>query len=346
MSKPSFEIVKQVYTIMSGVQRSKALEVCTKLRIAEHIAPESSKSVGDLSKELKVHEDTLYRFMRALTSMSLFQEEEITDTNKTHGIFKHTPMSLCLRDQGVRDMVLMRGSPGQVLSWNGLFNSVKTGRTNHQESLNYPDLWEYLKDHKEEEVLFSKAMTGVTNMFVPVLLSFSDYSKFEKVVDLGGGQGLLLKNILANYPNIKEGINFDIKSVIENNSHGENLDKRYTDQSGDFFVSVPESDCYVLKSIIHDWNDECAVNIFKTISKSIRPGGKIYVYDLINDLNLKNEKNQAGWNDIHMLMVCNGKERTPQDWEYLAKHSGFKIDEIRRHSTIPNTLGLTIFSKI
>ncbi|EFA76402.1 des-methyl-DIF-1 methyltransferase [Heterostelium album PN500] len=346
MSSPSFEIVRQFYTIMNGHQKSKAVEVCTKLRIAEHIAPESSKSVGELSKELQVHEDTLYRFMRALTSIGFFHEEEITDTNKTHGIFKHTQLSLCLRDQGVRDIIQMRVSPFQVLSWDGLLNSVKTGISNHQETLNYPNFWEYLKDHKEEEVIFNRSMTGLTNQYIPILLSFSDYSKFEKVVDLGGGQGLFLKIILTNYQNIKEGINFDMKIVIENNHHGEDLDKRYSDQSGDFFVSVPESDCYVLKNIIHDWNDESAISIFKTINKSIRPGGKIYVYDLINDLNLKNEKYPTGWNDLNMLMVCNGKERTLQDLEYLAKESGFKIDEIRRHSTIPNALGLTIFSKI
>ncbi|GAM22163.1 hypothetical protein SAMD00019534_053380 [Acytostelium subglobosum LB1] len=347
--KKNMEMVGAVYELVSGFTRTKALNAAASLNIAQHIGENEKKSVNDIAKEIGANSQSLYRLMRALTHMKCFREEDVDEhqqhDQQQHGIFSHTPLSLALRQPEVRNIALMRGGYGQTQGWQNLVETIKTGQSDVNKTLGYPDYWAFLEEHTDEAAIFNNSLASVTNMLTPTLVSLGDYTKFETVVDLGGGLGKLLKGVLKQNANIKNGINFDIPSVIEKNQHEVDVDPRYKDQAGDFFVEVPAADCYVLKSILHDWSDAKCLEIFKTISKSIKPGGKVYVYDYINSLYTKNEKNFTPWNDLHMMVMLNGKERNEWDWQYLAEHSGFKIESVKRPEGQGFAPPLTIFTK-
>jgi len=162
-----------------------------------------------------------------------------------------------------------------------------------------------------------------------------DFSKHKIVVDVGAGDGFLLEQILRKYPDLK-GIFFEQPPVCEAHKQSRDLVDRYTLIGGDFFKSVPQGDAYILKHILHDWNDDFCLKILNSV-KMAAGGNKIKVY--ISEMIIKSEPGEqfAKMYDLHMAVAAGGRERTEEELNELLLRAGFKVDKI--HST-QNDMGI------
>jgi hypothetical protein len=150
-----------------------------------------------------------------------------------------------------------------------------------------------------------------------------DFSAFDTICDVGGGQGLLLKAILEKSPRSK-GILFDMESVV--NKHVlENASCMVDIVSGSFFDSIPSADCMVLKTIIHDWNDDNAIKILTNCRKNLNPGGKIILVEQVVE---EPYTIMSLFYDLHMQVMLGGAERTEQEFKILFESAGLKLNRI------------------
>jgi len=203
------------------------------------------------------------------------------------------------------------------------------------------DLWEYLREHPTEQDLFQRVMTWINQQVEAAILQSYDFSPFEHVVDVAGGQGTLLLSILRTYPHLA-GTLFDQAEVIELARplffQDPDLGMRCQLVSGNFFQAeaLPAGgDCYCLRQILHDWNDEHCLQILRTIRQAIHPEGHLLIFERVI---------QPGPNavvntffDLQMLALLEGRERTPHEYEQLLHASGFRLAGVR---STPSTFSI------
>ncbi|MGH9720122.1 MAG: methyltransferase, partial [Bryobacteraceae bacterium] len=188
------------------------------------------------------------------------------------------------------------------------------------------DPWEFFRRNPDNGATFNRAMTDITGMVTHALVEAYDFSRFRKIVDVGGGHGTFLAAILKATPHA-EGIVFDAPEVAEGARQvigQEGLAARCQAAGGDFFAAVPEgADAYLLKWIIHDWEDEKAVAILKNCRKAIHPGGRLILFESI--LAEGNEPDFAKLMDLNMLVMTGGRERTEAQYKSLLERAGFRL---------------------
>jgi hypothetical protein len=213
-------------------------------------------------------------------------------------------------------------------SWGQLLESVKTGETAFRKVHGITN-WEYRERHTEEGAIFDMAMTADSERVVGALASGYDFSKFGLLVDVGGGRGVLLAAILAANPSLR-GILFDQPHVLADtkaivNSSG--VGDRIQIVGGDFFEEVPgRADAYMLKSILHDWNDEQAIRILRICRTAMVGGAKLLVIELV--VLPPNEPDPAKFVDVRMLVMNGGRERTADEFRQLYTAAGFELCKI------------------
>eukprot|EP01133_Synstelium_polycarpum_P013719 gene13719-16173_t len=347
--------VDELLEIAFGNYRAQTLFTAAHYDLANHIGKDEKKSVNDIAKELDLHAPTLYRLMRCLSNIRCFREVDESDEGCPvpfeHGVFYHTPLSLTLARQNIRDNILQRTGFSNNRCWESLPETLKTGVADPTKTLGYSSFWEYIDHHKEDAGIFNRAMTSYSTMGAPIIVASTDFSTTSSICDVGGGQGLLLKTILKANPSIKSGYNFDMPSVISSNKHADDLDARYQDIAGDFFESVPSCDTYTLKYILHDWNDEKSIMILKSIANSILPNGKVIIFDRVNSIHLKNENNRVPWMDLYIMQMCNGKQRSEEEWTDISNQAGFDVVSIQHppkdtYSFVPAAITLMLKGNI
>ena len=187
--------------------------------------------------------------------------------------------------------------------------------------------WEYLSGSPEEAGRFGQAMTNMSQQAVAGITSSYDFSGIKHLVDVGGSRGALLLDILKQNPSMR-GTVFDLPPVIEVTEKAladSPLRSRVDLVAGSFFESVPEgADAYMLKHILHDWPDEECLTILRTIRRAIPPHGRLLVFDA---LLVPEAPPWAHWLDVHMLVLQDGKERSPQEFAALLAEAGFEMTQ-------------------
>ncbi|GAM18130.1 hypothetical protein SAMD00019534_013050 [Acytostelium subglobosum LB1] len=332
----------KVMDLADGHMRTSALTAATKLDVASAFQPGQRCTIEELAKKTNCNQQYLYRLLRALTSIGFFKEVET-------GVFEHTPMSEALMSSHMRDIVMMSGLRSMVEPFYDLSETVKNGKINEAKVFEgHPTYWDSLRTRPEEEAIFSRAMTSFTVTCAPQLVQMADYNQFETVCDLGGSQGILLSEILKQSPKVKVGLNFDLPSVINQNKNNQALiktrDPRFQEVEGSFFTKVPEADCYTLKNILHDWDNKAVIEILKTVSKSMKPTSKVYVYDFLMAEKSTPENSFISWLDIKMMALLNGLERSLDDWKTVSNGCGLKVEKVIP-SPMPHAPTLVIFGK-
>jgi len=332
-AKPN-DIVK-LQNIYNGYQLTACLNCVARLDVASKLgnSVDAKRSAKEIAKDVGADPNYLGRVLHTLVANGVFQEVDnsvqIKNSNAGERVFKHNDVSLTLLDPLVRDEMIMTGSIAFSRSQESFTDTVVTGKSQIEKALG-EDIWVYYNKNTEEQVEFSKGMTALTTRTSPFVASNFDYSQFETICDVGGSHGVLLNEILKTYPNgIKKAINFDQKYILPS-MNGLSLvcnDPRYTEVDGDFFASVPSVDCYILKTILHDWDDEKSREILNVISKSIKPGGKITVVEhLVDDNNKENDLFVSSL-DLLMMQLCDARERTKSEFEEMVKGTPFKIEQ-------------------
>jgi SAM-dependent methyltransferase len=228
----------------------------------------------------------------------------------------------------LRNLAMMLGDDWHVKNWAELGWSIETGRP-AAEKVFGTSLFDYLSRHPEKAANFNNAMTDLSSGDGPVVVASYDFSRFECIVEVGGGLGALLAAILENAPKLR-GVLFDMPYVIEQARKAPMLGSfaaRCEFVGGSFFDGVPKgADAYIMKHIIHDWDDERASQILCNCRNAIRPGGKLLIVDRV--VGPANQPDQAKWFDIEMLVNPGGLERSQLEWQRLIATSGFRLERI------------------
>jgi hypothetical protein len=253
-----------------------------------------------------------------------------------------TPLADCLRSDvpnSMREFARFLAIPAASRSWEQLMHCVKTGETGLRKVFGVQSPFEYFKTHPEEQAIFDAAMTDNSRQSSPAVAQAYDFGKFRQLVDVAGGRGLLLGTILQHYPQLR-GVLFDLPSVIAG-AHGTlasfGLDGRCQTVGGDFFQSVPEgADAYILKHIIHDWDDERSVTILRNVRKAIDRSGRLLVIEPV--IAPGNEPSFGKLLDLEMLVIPGGRERTAEEYRELFAAAGFQLAQIHRTAAPPSVI--------
>jgi ubiquinone/menaquinone biosynthesis C-methylase UbiE len=308
----------------TGYMVSSALYGVTSLGIPD-LLKSGSKSVDELALLTGSHEGALYRVMRALASIGLFAE------NPTR-TFSLTPVSepLCQDvPNSMRDMALWIADPFHFEVYGELSHSLRTGETVPEKIYGLP-CFEYLAQDQEVGDRFNNAMTGFSATVIAAALEAYDFSCLsgKTLVDVAGGHGKVLTEILKKYPDVR-GVLFDLEHVVQGarpRLQSEGLSTRCSIAHGDFFQTVPSGDAYIMKHIIHDWDDAHALTILKNIHAAASPGARLYLLEAV--ISLGNEPHLAKFIDIEMLVLPGGCERTEKEYRDLLSQAGFQLTKV------------------
>jgi O-methyltransferase domain len=314
MRSPSQQIMRLGF----GFAVSQALRVIIELGIPDLLAIEA-QSVDELATATQSDADALYRVMRLLASEGVFRE-----VRPRH--FEGTDLSAALRSDrpGPRDFVHMINSEA-YLAFEQLLHSVRTGEPAFDKVFRRPR-FEWLSEHPEQAALFQRAMVALSQGSNEAVAEAYDFGPFTRIVDVGGGHGQLLSAILARNPHLS-GVLFDLPSGVAAAQQGAGGDLPRTELvAGDFFESVPNGDVYVIKKVIHDWEDERAVVILRNCRKAMQPNGKVLVAETL--VPPGDEPNQIKAIDVVMLAVTGGLERTEAQYTRLFATAGLQLERV------------------
>ncbi|MDX6381818.1 MAG: hypothetical protein QOI57_2842 [Rubrobacteraceae bacterium] len=309
----------------NAFQASQAIHVAATLGIAD-LLEDAPKSVDELAQATGTHAPTLYRLLRALASVGVFAE-------KPDGRFRSTPLAEYLRTnvpRSLRAWAMQIGQQYLWTSWGHLLHSVRTGEPAFPKQYG-TTAWEYRQAHPEEDAVFNAAMTALSAGVVEAIVQSYDFSGMGVLVDVGGGEGVLLAAILAANPGLR-GILFDQPHVLTGANdllERAGVADRCEVVSGSFFKAVPGgADAYLLKSIVHDWDDTATVKILRACRAVIADTGRLLVLEPI--IQPGNEPDPAKFSDLNMLVMLGGQERTAYDFKRLYAEAGLRLTGIIR----------------
>jgi SAM-dependent methyltransferase len=314
------QIAQQLLKQMTGGWITQAIHVASELGIADLLA-EGARTAAELAHRTGTHDDALYRVLRALASVGIFAED-------SDGRFSLTPPAEYLRTDrpdSLRAFGIMLGAEFHQ-SWGELLYSAQTGEPGYQKRYGLP-FFQYMTEHPDRHAIYDNAMMVHGIAETEPMLNAYDFSVFGTVVDVGGGNGRMLAAILGRHPAV-EGILFDLPAVVERSRtiiSGLGLSKRCQIVGGDFFTSVPAADAYVLRHIIHDWDDKDAAAILRNCRDAMNPGGRILLVETV--IPPLNEPCFGKWLDLMMLIV-GGRERTEEQYRRLFRQAGLTLSRI------------------
>ncbi|UBF25808.1 methyltransferase [Kovacikia minuta CCNUW1] len=303
---------------------SQSIYAAAKLGIADQLKL-GPQHCDQLAVTTGCDRTALYRLLRALASVGIFAETE-------PGYFCLTPLGDYLRSDmpgSVRDASIMVGDPEHYNAWGNILHSVKTGESAF-ENLFGMNIFQYYAQNPEPAAVFDRAMTSFSSTEIAGVVAAYDFSPIRKLVDVAGGHGSFLFSILKANPHL-EGILFDQAEVIDRAQSligSEPLLNRCQLAAGDFFEAVPAgADAYILKHIIHDWDDERAIAILKQCHRAMTADGRVLVVEQV--IPPGNEPFLGKLLDVNMLVMCpGGKERTAAEYQQIFAAAGFKLTRI------------------
>ena len=356
----------EIFDILTRAQlTSSAIYIVAKLRLADYLK-DGPKSVEDLAEKTKTHPDSLYRLLRMLSSIGIFAEtikEGEAQQQVDHSIrqFELTPMASLIQSDAknsISNFALMFGLESFKNAIDDLLYSIQTGENSFKHA-NGLDMYEYLNRNQKEGQIFNNAMASLTSSVTPLISDMYDFSQFNTIIDIGGGQGVLLSSILKDNPKLY-GVLFDLpyaiqsakehyggQSVNSNEKIKHDISSRCKLVEGDFFKSIPTTaaDGYIIKNVILNWDDQSAAIILKNCLQAMKDGSsaigsenqtnrkntthKLLIIDTI--MPEGNEPFIGKFTDIFMLALTHkGRIRTEEEFRKLLSSSGFEITGIIR----------------
>jgi hypothetical protein len=305
--------------IISGFWISRAVYVIAKLGIPD-ILNSGPKTAEELASATNTDAPSLYRVLRALASVGVINSEDgrFALNALTETLVTDAPGSL-------RWFAISELGQEHYPAWGNLMHSVRTGEIAFDNFFGV-DIWKYFANNPEDAAVFNDSMSGVTAVANEEILSLYDFSGFNKLVDVGGGHGGLITSVLKKNPNLK-GVLFDAPEVIEGAQtkiEAAGLADRLETASGNFFEAVPAGgDAYIMKWIIHDWDDQKSNTILRNIRNQIPANGRLILIDSV--VPETNEPHFSKFIDLNMLVMTGGKERTEKEFQELLAAAGFRL---------------------
>jgi O-methyltransferase domain/Dimerisation domain len=321
--------------LIDGYAISQALYVAATLGVADCLA-EKPRSIDDLSLSLEVHTESLYRIMRALASVGVFHELD-------GRWFALTPVGECLRADAIEPVggyAAYIGRDQQWRAWGGLLDAIRTGE-NAFRHVHGSSTWEYRAQHPAEGAIFDRAMTDLTRRVNRTIVESYDFGRFGQIVDVGGGRGALLAAILLRHP-VATGVLFDLPTVVAQSERVlVPIAERCEVRGGDFFVdALPTgADAYVLKTVLHDWDDRDARRILGACRAAATSGARLLIIEW--DLGRRNGARDAKVSDLNMLVGTGGRVRSADQHAELLDHAGFRFER-----AVPTAIGYSVIEAV
>jgi hypothetical protein len=322
MERREDEARKQLNQMIDGFADTQYVALAARLGIADLLAA-GPLSADVLAEATHSHPDALYRALRAMAARGIFAESAGRQ-------FALTSLSEFLRaahPDSLRGTAIRCGG-SWYRAYGDLPYSVATGK-NAFHHVHGQSLFEYLVDHPNESEMFDHAMTSSAKKAVPTVLEAYDFSWAQTVVDVAGGQGMLLSAILRAHPQMR-GVLFDLPHVVagaERLLREAGVADRCEVVGGDFFERVlPRGDLYTLRFIIHDWEDEPAAAILRNCAQAMHPQGKVALIEMV--LGEPNSAELGPLMDLDMLLIPGGRERTAEEYERLLATAGLRLTRI------------------
>lgn len=305
---------------------SQAIYVAARLGIADLLA-EGPRRSDDLARSLGAHTDSLQRLLRGLTALGLCAERD-------DGAFELAPLGQYLRAGvagSVRSWALVWGGSLWPI-WATLLHTVRTGR-NARALVTGKDAFDSLAQHPEAASAFSGAMTEIARLMADAVVSAYDYSQIRCMVDVGGGHGELLVAILKSNPMMR-GVLFDLPRTVEaarTHIEAAGLAGRCEVVPGSFFESVPGGgDAYLLKSVLHDWNDDRALAILAACRRAMTGQATLLIVERVLPERMQPSAahRAIAASDLNMMVALAGRERTASEFGALLAAAGFRLTRI------------------
>jgi hypothetical protein len=320
--------------LLTGKWLTQLVGAVARLGIPDQLAIAQPQTAEQLAASVGAHPGAMRRVMRALAMVGVFAEAE-------GGRYILTPISERLRSNtpdSMRDLFLLVTQDSHWLTWGHLVDAIRTGQPQPQAVFGMP-LFDYYSTHASEADEFGRAMQNLSAMVTHGTLANYDFSHATLIVDVGGGNGSFVRAILQHHPRPR-GIIVDLP-YMEAQAHESIRVDALTDrcgfESGDFFRQVPSGgDIYLLKMILHDWNDEDCVRVLRSCHAAIAPLGRLVVVEI-----LVPEDNAPGFaqlGDINMLVVAGGQERTQSEYSALFDRAGFRLTRVIATGTISSII--------
>lgn len=299
-----------VMQLLSGYFTTQLLYVVAELGVADVVAS-GPASVEEIAEAVGAHPESLHRVLRALSALGVFAQPQPRT-------FALTALSQCLRsdaDNGLRPVATMVGSPWHWQAWGGVLEQVRSGSGGA--------LFDLLEQDADASALFERVMSGPPE-WSEAIVQACDLSSARRIVDVGGSSGTLAHAILRAHAQA-EAVVFDRPSVVAGHAghQGDPLHGRCVHQGGDFFEAVPQGgDLYLLRFVLHDWEDEEAVRILRHCAGAMAVDGRVLVIEKLLD---SAGHADAALFDVTMMVLTGGRERSARDYEALMARAGLEL---------------------
>jgi SAM-dependent methyltransferase len=283
-------------------------------------------NADQLASALRCDADAMQRLMRAAEMLRIVKI-------MADGGYALTALGDTLRANApgsLRNLAITLTAPGHWLPWARLADAVLEGKRQTGAALG-KDIFEYYADNPAEGLAFTGAMADLSALVSGEVARLVDTSDAELVVDVGGASGIIVAALLRKNSALR-GVVFDTPQVA-GQAREKIADLRLAERcdviAGDFFKTVPAADIYILKHVIHDWNDEQAARILTNCTRALREGGTVVLIESL--LPEDGSSTMAPLMDLNMLVLTPGRERTAKDYAELLRTAGLRVD--RRHET-------------
>jgi len=310
----------RVLMLVSGARAAQVVYALTELGVADELAG-GPRTVAEIAAATGTHEPSLGRLLRAAAAIELL--EALPD-----GRYGQTALSAALvKDSpgSVRDLVLFNASDLDTLPWRLLSDGIRTGQPTFDQLFG-TSFFTHLGAHPEAADLFDRAMTHMSVSSTAAYLAQYDFGELKRIADVGGGRGFFLSAVLQKYPHL-QGALVDLPGAAAE-AHDlfarRGVADRVTIEGGDFFTSVPAGyDAYVLKNVLHDWDDEDVVRILGTVKAAMPADGRVLICESV--LSPPGRFDHAALLDLDMMLKCGGKERDLESWQSVIARAGFRL---------------------
>jgi O-methyltransferase/methyltransferase family protein len=302
-----------VWRLAIAFRSSRAIGAAVELGIPEYLS-RHPHTAAQLARDTGTHEPSLLRLLRTLVALELLSEDD-------SGRFALTASGEEMRADRLGPLIRFLIHDLEWRSWGRLDYSIKTGKRafDHVHGMRN---WDYFSSHPEEAAIFDTAMHAMTEPVADGVARAYDFTGIETIADIGGGDGTMLIAILRAHPHLR-GILFDRPHVLKRaEAHTAELAERIELVGGSFFESVPQADAYLMKSILHDWEDDDAVTIVKRCREA--GGAKLLVVERLLSEKIGPRDLGALLSDLNMLVNPGGRERTVAEYTELFQRGGYR----------------------
>jgi len=313
----------QLARLIEGYLTTQLLYVAAKLGVPDLLA-QGPRSGTELAAAAGVHEASFVRVLRGLVLHGVLAEED-------DGRFALTELGTLLRSDVPRSLRATAIGRGEMYyePAAALLRALREGGTPFELVLGEP-FFDHLARHPEHEAIFQGSMAGRSEREADDVVAAYDFTPFGRLVDVGGGQGILLSAILRSAPAL-QGVLLDLPAAIEDaraRLGQDGHDGRFECVAGDFFVEVPTgADAYLLSRIIHDWEDEDARRILTMCRRATGDDGTLLLVEAILPDRVHDAPGAVQM-DLLMFMFLGARERTAAEYEQLLAESGFRLTRI------------------